>query len=48
MPGSVSHADWSLSWAIPALKGGGLVIRKANYKGTRVLYEGGAPFVLVD
>jgi Copper amine oxidase, enzyme domain len=48
VPGSVGHADWSLSWAIPALKGGGLVIRKANYKGTRVLYEAGAPFVLVD
>lgn len=48
MPGSVSHANWSLSWAIPALKGGGLVIRKANFNGMRVLYEAGAPFVLVD
>lgn len=48
MPGSVSHAGWSLSWAIPALKGGGLVIRKADFDQTRVLYEAGAPFVLVD
>jgi primary-amine oxidase len=48
MPGSVSHADWSLSWSIPALAGGGLVIRKASFKGTSVLYEAGAPFVLVD
>ena len=44
----MSHANWSLSWAIPALKGGGLVIRKASFGGTRVLYEAGAPFVLVD
>jgi L-ascorbate metabolism protein UlaG (beta-lactamase superfamily) len=48
VPGSVSYAGWSLSWAIPALKGGGLVIRKADFNQTRVLYEGSAPFVLID
>lgn len=48
MPGSVSYADWSVSWSVPALLGGGLVVRKASYQGTSVLYEGGAPFVLVD
>ncbi len=48
MPGSVSYAGWSLSWAIPALKGGGLVIRKADFNQTRVLYEASAPFVLID
>lgn len=48
MPGSVSYVGWSLSWAIPALKGGGLVIRKADFNRTRVIYEAGAPFVLID
>jgi hypothetical protein len=48
VPGSVSHADWSVSWSVPALLGGGLVVRKASYNGASVLYQGGAPFVLVD
>jgi primary-amine oxidase len=48
VPGSVSYADWSLSWEIPTLKGGGLAIRKATYGGTIVLWEAGAPFVLID
>jgi Cu2+-containing amine oxidase len=47
MPGSVSYADWSLSWSIPSLNGEGLVISKADYKGRRVLFRAGAPFVLV-
>jgi len=47
MPGSVNHADWSVSWSIPANWGGGLVISKADFRGTRVLYKGTCPFVLV-
>ena len=47
MPGSVNFAGWTLSWSIPALNGEGLVITKADFGGARVLYRGGAPFVLV-
>lgn len=47
MPGSVSHANWTFSWSIPQLSGEGLVISKADFAGTRVLFRGGAPFVLV-
>jgi hypothetical protein len=46
MPGTVSFADWSLSWSIPTT-GEGLVISLADFKGTRVLHRAGAPFVLV-
>jgi len=44
MPGTVSFADWSLSWSIPTT-GEGLVISFADFKGTRVLWRAGAPFV---
>jgi primary-amine oxidase len=47
MPGTVNFADWSLSWSIPNLTGEGLRISSADFKGTRVLYLAGAPFVLV-
>jgi primary-amine oxidase len=47
MPGTVSFADWSVSWSIPRGWGGGLVVSKASYKGTRVLTKGTMPFVLV-
>jgi primary-amine oxidase len=47
MPGSVNFADWTFSWSIPTLNGEGLVISFADFKGTRVLYRAGAPFVLV-
>ena len=47
MPGSVNFADWSFSWSIPSLNGEGLAISFADFKGTRVLYRAGAPFVLV-
>jgi len=47
MPGTVNFADWSLSWSIPLLSGEGLVISFADFKGRRVLYRAGAPFVLV-
>jgi len=44
---SVSFADWTFYWSIPSLNGEGLVISFADFKGTRVLYRAGAPFVLV-
>jgi copper amine oxidase-like protein len=47
MPGSVNFADWSLSWSIPTGWGAGLVISKANFRGTSVLFKGTAPFVIV-
>src|SRR5258708_3539175 len=47
MPGSVSFADWSLSWSIPTGWGGGLVISKASFRNQLVLYQGSAPFVIV-
>lgn len=47
MPGSVSFADWDLTWSIPTGWGGGLVISKARFRGDMVLYRGTAPFVLV-
>jgi primary-amine oxidase len=47
MPGTVSFADWTFSWSIPAGWGGGLVISKARFRNQMVLYKGTAPFVLV-
>jgi len=47
MPGSVSFADWSVSWSIPTGWGGGLVISKATFRKTSVLFKGTAPFVIV-
>jgi Cu2+-containing amine oxidase len=47
MPGTVTFANWRFSWSIPALNGEGLVISKADFNGTRVLFRAGAPFVLV-
>jgi primary-amine oxidase len=47
MPGSVSFADWSLSWSIPTGWGGGLVISKAAFRNTTVLFKGTIPFVIV-
>jgi hypothetical protein len=48
MPGTVSHADWTVSWSVPKLVGGGLVVSQAYYKGRSVLFQGSAPFALVD
>jgi primary-amine oxidase len=47
MPGSVNFADWSLSWSIPTGWGAGLVISKATFRDTSVLFKGTAPFVIV-
>jgi hypothetical protein len=47
MPGTVTHADWSLSWSIPTGWGGGLVISKARFRNDIVLFKGTQPFVLV-
>lgn len=47
MPGTVNYAGWTFSWLIPNLSGQGLVISKANFKGMRVLFRAGVPFVLV-
>src|SRR5437764_2055464 len=47
MPGTVSHADWTLSWSIPTGWGGGLVISKARFRDEMVLFKGTQPFVLV-
>jgi Copper amine oxidase, enzyme domain len=47
MPGTVSFADWSISWSIPTAWGGGLVISQARFRGDIVLYRGTQPFVLV-
>ncbi len=47
MPGSVNYADWSFSWLIPSLAGEGLAISKADFRGTRVLFRAGQPFVIV-
>lgn len=53
MPGTVSHAGWTVSWSIPTGWGGGLKIFKASFQGPgtlqkrMVLYEGTIPFVLV-
>jgi Cu2+-containing amine oxidase len=53
MPGTVSHAGWTVSWSIPTGWGGGLVISKAQFQdpGTlqkrMVLWKGTIPFVLV-
>jgi len=48
VPGTVSHAGWSVAWSIPSLVGEGLRVSKASFQGTSVLFRGGAPFVLVD
>lgn len=53
MPGTVSHAGWTVSWSIPTGWGGGLVISKAQFQDPAtqqkrmVLYKGTTPFVLV-
>jgi hypothetical protein len=47
MPGTVNYADWSFAWSIPTGWGGGLVISKADFRGTRVLYKATQPYVLV-
>jgi primary-amine oxidase len=47
MPGSVSFADWVVSWSIPTGWGGGLVISKASFRNQFVLFKGTAPFVIV-
>jgi hypothetical protein len=47
MPGTIAFADWSLSWSIPTVWGGGLVISQARFRGDMVLYQGTQPFVLV-
>ncbi|HEX2026563.1 MAG TPA: hypothetical protein VHF25_01040 [Nitriliruptorales bacterium] len=47
MPGSVSFADWDVSWSIPTGWGGGLVVAHARFRGTMVLWRGTVPFVLV-
>jgi Cu2+-containing amine oxidase len=47
LPGSFAFADWDVSWSIPTGWGGGLVISKASYRKTMVLYKGTMPFVLV-
>lgn len=47
MPGSVSHANWSLCWFVPTLNGEGLQIGGATFNGKSVIASGGAPFVLV-
>src|SRR5215207_6771730 len=47
MPGTVSFADWTVSWSISPLYGGGLVISNASFRGTSVLFQASQPFVLV-
>ena len=47
MPGSVSFADWSVSWSVPTGWGAGLVISKASFRNQSVLFKGTAPFVIV-
>ena len=47
MPGSVNFAGWTFTWSIPNNWGGGLVISKANFNNTSVLYKATQPFVLV-
>jgi hypothetical protein len=47
MPGTLSFADWTVSWSIPTGWGGGLVIRNAQFRNQMVLYQGTMPFVLV-
>lgn len=47
MPGTVTFADWTFSWSIPQLTGGGMEITQAYFKGTKVLHKGSQPFVLV-
>jgi hypothetical protein len=44
--GLANFADWSLYYSIPTL-GAGLEIGWADYRGTRVIWSAGAPFVLV-
>jgi Cu2+-containing amine oxidase len=47
MSGSVDHAGWTFDWAIHQVLGEGLVISKAAYLGTSVLFRAGQPFALV-
>jgi len=47
MAGNVSFADWSVCYAIPSLKGGGMEITAASFKGKTVLFKASQPFVLV-
>jgi len=47
VPGTVNFADWSVSWSIPLLQGGGMTISQAYFKGSKVLHMGTQPFVLV-
>jgi primary-amine oxidase len=47
MPGTVNFADWKFTWSIPSLSGEGLVISKADFRGTRVIYRASQPFALV-
>lgn len=48
MPGTITYADWSVSWSIPNLSGGGLRLSNVRYKGRLVLYRAEQPFALVD
>ncbi|WP_176560337.1 hypothetical protein [Brevibacillus dissolubilis] len=48
MPGSVEFADWTFDWSIPNLRGEGLVITNARYRGMSVLARASQPFVLVN
>jgi hypothetical protein len=48
VPGCASHADWIVEWKVPKLSGGGLVISGADFRGETVMWEGSAPFALVD
>jgi hypothetical protein len=47
MGGTANYADWSFSWSIPALSGGGLAITQARFRGDLVLFRANQPFVLV-
>src|SRR5437867_2707652 len=48
--GTVSYADWDVSWKLPftgSLAGGGLIVDCAAYKGRPVLLRGSSPFAIV-
>jgi hypothetical protein len=42
-----SGAGWRVYWRISQLKGGGLEVWFADFKGRRVLWRGTAPFAIV-